>query len=245
LVGLSLVAGAGLLLPVAVASPASAAGSNAEASKSATAILADAKAATKKAHSVHVVGTISDSGSTTTINMVVGHGQGGGTLSEGAANFDIVVHQGKVYLKAGKATWTKLANASAAALLANRWLQTTTSNQDFAQLTQVADIVQLTDSLSPGGKLVKEGNATFHGQPAIGLLDTSKDGGTLYVAARGVPYILGVAGAKKKQGGVQFTQYNSAKVPPAPKGAINLNQLESGSGTSSSTTTGGSTTAGA
>ena len=237
--GLSLVAGAGLLVPAAVASPASAAGSHGEASKSANAILADAKAATKKARSVHVVGTINNSGTTTSINMVVGHGQGGGTLTDGGANFDIVVHQGKVYLKAGKATWTKLANASAATLLANRWLQTTTSNPDFAQLVQVVDIAKLTNTLSPGGKLVKEGNATFHGQPAIGLLDTSK-GGTLYVAARGVPYILGIAGAKAKQGGVQFNQYNSAKVPPAPKGAIDLNQLESGSGTSGSSTTTGS-----
>lgn len=208
-------------------------GANGEASKGAQSVLADARNATEKARTAHVAGSVTQNGSTVSFNLVVGHGQGGGTLSENGATFDIVLHQPKVYLKAGKATWTKVANSAAASLFADKWLETTTANKDFVNLANLADIVKLTKALEPSGTLTKQGATSFRGQPVVPLFDSGGGGGTLYVASRGIPYIVAVVGGKGAPGRLLFTQYNTAKVPPAPQGAINLNQLENGAGNSS------------
>ncbi|MCL2395459.1 MAG: hypothetical protein FWC87_12320 [Acidimicrobiaceae bacterium] len=245
LVGLTLMAGVGLLastplsVPVAGASPTPAASANGEAGKTALAILADAKHATEKARTAEVVGSIHHYGSNLSLDIAVGHGQGGGIVSDSGASFDIVLHKPKVYLKAPKATWTKFAGAAVGGLLANRWLQTTTANKDFTDIAQVVDIVKLTNELlTPSGKVVKKGTTTFHGQPAIALTDSGPNGGTLYVAGRGAPYVLGAVGGKRAPGHLTFSDYGSAKVPPAPKNAINLDALEAGAGAGG----GGSTT---
>jgi hypothetical protein len=258
LMGLTVAAAAGMVGSAAMA-PASWAASSAgalggavksattgEASKPALTILADAKRATKAASTAHVVGSLREGGSTISFNLVVGHGQGGGTLDNAGETFDIVVHKKKVYLEAPKATWTKLANSAAAEVLANRWLYTTTANQDFADFANLLEIVQLTNQFTPSGTLFKKGTTTFDGQPAIPLFDSGVGGGTLYVAARGTPYILGLTGTKANPGRLLFSEYNTAKVPPAPKNAINFDELESGgnSGGSSSTTTAGGSGAG-
>lgn len=237
LTALTFAAGTSLLGSAAIASPSWAAGSNGEAAKSATTVLADAKHATEKSHSVHVFGAITQQGSTTSFNIKIGHNEGGGTVSQGGVSFDIVLHRTKVYLKAGKATWTKLANATAAALLAGRWIQTTTANKDYVDLAKLMDIDNLTNQLTPSGKLIKKRTTAYHGQSAIPLFDSGPGGGTLYVAARGTPYVLGITGTKSTPGSLRFTGYNATKIPPAPKNSINLNALEAaGSGGSSTTT---------
>ena len=54
--------------------------------------------------------------------------------------------------------------------------------------------------------------------------------GTLYVANSGPPYMIKLVGGPGQPGSITFDQYESAKPPAIPAGAINLNQLESGSG---------------
>jgi hypothetical protein len=237
--GVLLVTGAALLASTVVSTPPSwAAGSNGEAAKSAAAILADARHATEKARTAEVVGAIQHYGMKLSLDVTLGHGQGGGTVGEGGVSFDIVLHQPKVYLKAPAATWTKLANSAIASMLANRWLQTTAANKDFVDIANVVDLVKLTNAVTtPSGKLVKKGVTTFRGQPAIALTDSGPNGGTLYVADRGTPYVLGAVGGKKAPGHLNFTEYNSARIPSAPKGALNLNALEAAGGGGSSSST--------
>lgn len=230
LTALTLTAGTSLLYSAAIASPSWAAGSNGEAGKPAMTILADAKKATDKARTAHVVGKFNEGGTTTTIDIRIGHGQGGGSVSQGGVSFDIILHKPKVYLKAGKATWTKLSNSAAAQILANRWLQTTTANKDFSDLAKLMDLGTLTNQLTPSGSLIKKGTTTYRGQKAIPLFDSGPGGGTLYVAAQGTPYILGLAPKRASQGSVRFSGYNTTKIPPAPKNSINLNALEASGG---------------
>lgn len=221
--------GASLLGTPLLAIPAGAASSNGETHKTANEILADARAASEKASTVRIVGQVAESGSVTKFNLVAGHAQGGGTLTESGSTFDVVLHSPKVYLKADKATWTKLENAAVAGLLANRWLQTTTANKEFVDLVQLVDIRGLISQLSPSGKLVKGATTTFDGQSAIPLEDRGQAQGTLYVAATGAPYILGLVGSGADKGTLRFDKYGSAAVPKAPSGSLNLDQLE-GSG---------------
>jgi hypothetical protein len=214
--------------------PALAAGSSGEAAKTAQQILVDARVATTSATSVRVAGSVGQGASATTLNVVAGHSEGGGLIGVGGATFNVIIHATKVYLKADEATWTKEANAAVAGLLANRWLQTTTADKDFANFVQLLEVPSLTKGLlSPSGQVVKGKMTTYNGTPAIPLVDKGKSGGTLYVAATGSPYVLGLVGSASNPGSIRFTQYNTVKVPAAPSGAVNLNQLENGGSTPS------------
>lgn len=230
LVTFALASGTSLLFSAVITTPSWAVGSNGEATKAALTILADAKHATDSARTAHVVGAIHHYRSSLSFDITLGHGQGGGAVTADGSSFDIVLHRPKVYLKAPRATWTKQTNATVADLLANRWLETTTANKDFRDLANVVDIVKLTSQLTPSGKVVKHGTTSYRGQPAIALFDSGPSGGTLYVAAQGAPYILGVHGGTGSHGNLVFSQYNSARVPSAPKHPLNLDALAAAGG---------------
>ncbi len=202
-----------------------------EASKDPTTILADAKAATAASETVRISGSVVEGGKRTSMNLVSSQGRGGGTVTTRGATIQIVVVPPNVYLKADKASWTKLAGTAAAGqLLAGKWLQTTTADPDFASFAALLDASTLTQSLTATGTVAKGAVTNFHGKKAVPLKDGTKNG-TLYVAASGTPYILGIVGTgAKKNNQVLFTEYGSAKVPSAPTNAINLSQLEQTSG---------------
>ena len=131
-----------------------------------------------------------------------------------------------VYIRADQASWQTLTTDSAlASLLANKWLQTTTANSDFADIANLLDLSKLTASLRPKGTLTKGSITMFHGKSAIPL-DDSGNGGTLYVANEGTPYILGLKGGGSSSGTLTFAQYNSGSIPSVPSGAVSLSQLE-------------------
>jgi hypothetical protein len=203
--------------------------SNGEATKSPTTILADAKAATGATTTVKISGTVTSGGKQTSLNIVSAQGSGGGTITTGGATISIVVVPPNVYLKADNASWTKLAGSAAAGqLLADKWLQTTTADQNFGSFAKLLDAGTLTQQITATGTVSKGGVTTFHGKQAVPLKSKK---GTLYVAAAGTPYILGIVGNTAKDGGqVLFTQYGSATVPSAPSDAVSLAQLEQTTG---------------
>src|SRR6202042_1384840 len=137
--------------------------------------------------SAHVSGQVTSSGRQTTLNVVAGQGEGGGNVGTSGANLELVLAQSNVYIKADQASWQTLTpNSALAELLANKWLQTTIANSDFADIANLLDLSKLTASLKPTGTLTKGSITTFHGQSAIPLTD-SGNGGTLYVASDGTP----------------------------------------------------------
>jgi hypothetical protein len=202
--------------------------SNGEAAKSPTQILTDAQAATSAASSVHITGQATSSGKQVTLDVADGQGKGGGTVGISGSDLQLVLAQPNLYLKADQAAWQALSsNSGAAAVLANKWIQTTTSSSDFSDLGNLLDISKLPGQFSPKGTPTKGKTTTFNGQSAITLIDSS-GGGTLYVADKGKPYILGVTGGQDSPGTLTFGQYNSATIPAAPAGAVSLSQLENG-----------------
>ncbi len=74
--------------------------------------------------------------------------------------------------------------------------------------------------------MARGATTSFHGAPAIPLRDQGAKDGALYVAATGRPYILGLVTGGQDSGTILFSDWNTAKVPAAPSGAINIDALE-------------------
>lgn len=201
---------------------------NGEASKPADQILKDAQAATGSASTVHITGSINTGGTPVQLDVVADHTRGGGVISENGMVFDTVLLDKTVYLKADAQTWTKAANASVARMLANKWLKTTANNQNFNEFATLLDISKLVSNLTASGKLVKGSTTVVDGVKVVPITDTGSDGGTLYVALTGTPYIVAVRGPTAGSGSIHFGSYNSAKVPAAPANAIDLSGLMGG-----------------
>jgi hypothetical protein len=201
---------------------------NGEAAKDAAAILADAKVATGGAQTLRISGTVKEDGKTMSLDLVSGHGSGGGTIRRDGSTIRIVVHPPNVYLKADAASWTKLAGTPAAGqLLAGKWLQTTTDDSDFGSFAKLLDASALADGITSTGAVTKGKTTTYRGKKAIPLVDGDENG-TLYVAATGAPYILGVVGSGSKQGSeIRFTQYDTAKIPAEPSNSISVSAQKS------------------
>lgn len=204
--------------------------SNGEAAKPAAQVLRDARAATESLSSVAIGGTIVSKGSSLSLHLVDGHHQGGGTVSDAGESFDLVLHAPDLYVRADTATFDKIANSAAAKLLANKWLQTTSTNASFGDYSKLLDLPSLLTELQASGKLVKGKVTTFHGVSAIPVIDQGGNHGTLYVAATGKPYILGIVGGGSNSGEVRFTEDGTATVPARPAGAVDLQKLEQGAG---------------
>ncbi len=200
-----------------------------EASESPDQILQDAKAATTSASSVHVHGQIEGSNTgNVTLDIVVSHGAGGGTISEGGSEFQVIVIDNRVYVMADQGTLQRLTgNAAASQLIAGRWLETTTSNADFRDISQLTNLTALVQQISPRGTISKGQVTTVNGESAVPLSDSS-GGGSVYVATNGPSYILqvkGGSGSSGSRGTIVFDEYNKAVPPVAPANPVNLDQL--------------------
>ncbi|HEX5586421.1 MAG TPA: hypothetical protein VFZ17_03885, partial [Acidimicrobiia bacterium] len=193
---------------------------------------ADAQAATAGASSVRISGSVDENGNRTSLNVVAAHGEGGGVLFQQGKRFQIIVHTPDLYMKAPASTWTALntgddtaAGEIAAQLFAGRWVRMSTTNDEFggmANLFEISTFVSETGDLS---SVTKRPVTTFHGARAIPLYDSVKQS-TVYVAATGAPYVLGMTSNGASTGSVVFSQYGSAKVPPAPAHSVDLSALE-------------------
>lgn len=204
---------------------------NGEASKSADQIYADAKIATESASSVHVSGRIMSGSETLGLDFVDSSVRGGGTISFDGASVALILSGTKVYFKGSVATMTQLSDGNRAAgqLLGGRWLQTTTGNKDFGSLATLFELPKLIAEIKPHEPLKRDPVSTIDGQSVVGVTDTLRKG-TLYVDTSGPPYMVEIIGGPKDPGTITFDHYGSATPPAVPTGAINLDQLEGGSG---------------
>ncbi|HXQ61813.1 MAG TPA: hypothetical protein VN796_05720 [Acidimicrobiales bacterium] len=203
---------------------------NGEASKSAVQIFSDAKSATESASSVHISGRITSGSDKVGLDFVDSSGRSGGTISDNGATFQIILSGKTVYLKGSEATMSKLSGSAAAGqLLGSKWLQTTTGNKDFGGLAGLFNLPNLIANIQPTGTLHKGPVTTIDGQSVVALTDSTRKG-TLYVADSGRPYMIELVGGPGEAGMITFDQYSSARPPAIPSGAINLDQLEGGSG---------------
>ena len=211
----------------AASSSSSTTTANGEASKTAAQVLGDAKAASQSASSVHISIT-GLSGTVSGASLDLARGTGAtGTLTFKGQPVDLVVVGGTTYFTGPAAFWTQATgSASSAKLFAGKWLKIPSATA----ASSVGDIKGLTDMttffsglLAPNATLTNAGATTFRGAPAVKL--TSATGGSLYVAATGQPYPLGIS-EPSAQGAAQgtFTGWNAPVTVTAPAGAIALPQ---------------------
>lgn len=196
------------------------------AQKSATDIVAAAKAAADAATSVHVSGTGTDNGVPLVIDLHIVAAKGGkGRLSEQGLSFDLIRIGPNAYIKGSKAFYKKFAGPAAAQLLQGKWLKGSATTGDLASLTPLTDLRKLLDrTLSNHGTLAKTSTTVVRGQRVVGVKDTSK-GGILYVATVGKPYPIEITGGSEK-GTLVLDQWNQPVALTAPPNAVDLSKLK-------------------
>jgi hypothetical protein len=200
-------------------------GSNGEASKSASAILTDARQAALAANSVRIAGTIHDAGQTIGLDLNVTKGDGGGTMTIQGSKVDVVRAGNTAYIRAGADFYRQVgAGPAAGRLLAGKWLKVPTATPNFAQLIALTDLhAFVAQALEPEGTVTKGAEKTIGGQQAIEL--KSSKGGSLFVATSGKPYPVEFVGGGTSSGTVTLSDWGAAKAPSAPKNAIDINAL--------------------
>ena len=209
-----------LALPFATAARAPVNGT--EQTKTVAEIFTDARHAMSNASSFHVLGRVQAQG-TEAFNLSLSKTGGGGSVTVLGATMEIVVAKGTLYIKANQKSWLVLTKSkSTAQLVANRWIKikaTNSSFSDFASLTITKDFVSQFLGGGSSGLTKVPGTTNWDGHLAVVLTNSSGD--KLYIADTGVPYILRVQGSGKS-GSLNFSDFNSAPMPPVPTNAISL-----------------------
>ena len=200
---------------------------NGEASKPVKQIGQDAEAAMKGLKSFHISGSMTDSGQTIGLDLVVENsGPGGGRMTIDGSSFQLVVNGSKIYFKGDQSFWQKAGgvNASVAGLLANKWVTGVPSSSDLQSLAQLTNVNSFVSGLASGSDSTPTGTkgsvTTFDGQSALPIRSSD---GTAYVATTGRPYLLGFKGGS--QGSLTFDEFNSAPAPAVPASAVDFGNL--------------------
>jgi hypothetical protein len=235
--GLLLIGAVGAVVAMVPSAAAGATG-NGIATQSAAQIVTTATNATIAAKSFTIVGYARSKGSTTGLHITAtSRGDGEGTITLKGLPVQIVKVDSSVYFRAGRAFWTKNGGASAAGLLANRWVQFSAASSNFQSLAQFFSTTQIAQqflgSTPKGAVFKKTGLKMVAGQQVIGV--TGKDPtngavGYFDAATKGSPYVIRITSSDQGTvGSATFTNYNQAVHLEAPKGAVNITKLESGS----------------
>jgi hypothetical protein len=201
--------------------------SNNIASKSATEILSESKAAASGASSVHVSGSINSAAAPVTIDLSLAAGKGArGEITENGASFKLILVGGTAYVSGSSAFYHSLGGAAAAQLLDGKWLKASATTGEFASFGALANMSQLIDTtLATHGVLAKGATSTVNGQQAIAISDSSKSG-TLYVATTGKPYPVAITKGGSESGKIVFDDWNQPVTITAPSDAVDLSELK-------------------
>ncbi len=196
--------------------------SNGEASKTADQIVADAQTAALAASAVHVSGS---AGAQLSVNLHLVAGQGGeGEMTANGLTFQIVRIGGTAYFKGDANFWRHFGGGAVATLLKGRWLKAPAATGRLASLTPLTDVTKLfTAIFATHGTLATGKTATINGQPAIGVVDTTK-GGTMYVATTGKPYPVAIQ--KAGSGSINFDEWDKPVTLTAPSDAVDISKLK-------------------
>ena len=194
---------------VAVDHRVSSAGRPARMLRSALDALADAS-------SVRIVGTTSILGARVQLDAVAGAGRGGGSVSVGPADFDVVLDGRNLYVKATAGTWAEIGYGGSASALAGHWWRTPVSAKPFDFVAALVNVGSLASLLQPASGLSEGPSTKFGGIPVIPLAAAGGRGITYFVTATKSPSLVGANEASES---MTFRDYGTAPLPLVPKGA--------------------------
>ena len=126
---------------------------NGEAAKPVHQIGQDVAAAMKGLKSFHISGSVTDSGQTIGLDLVVeSAGPGGGTMTMNGSSFQLVVNGSKIYFKGDQGFWQKAGgvNASVANLFAGKWVTGVPGSSDLQGLAQLTNVNSFVSGLTSG-----------------------------------------------------------------------------------------------
>jgi len=192
--------------------------------------LAKVKAAAADVSSVHVKGTINQSGKPLTLDVEIGTSAAEGHIGLGGGTMDLRLVDGVTYFRGDSKVFAAFgANAAQSSLAAGRWIKDTSASGPASSFSGFLDRKKLFDALlSPEGTVKSGGSATVNGKKAAVLIDSSADGGKLYVAATGPALPLRIERSGDNGGRVDFIDYNADVSVDAPSGALDISQLSGG-----------------
>jgi len=200
--------------------------SGGEAQKSGSQILTDARTAAQSATAVHYSGSIDQNGTKLHLDLTLVAGKGGkGTITIGGHKIDLVRIGQKVYFKGDEAFYSQFAGATAAELLAGKWIEAPSTTANFASFTPLTDIGKLFGLIKAQGTITKGTQSTVDGQKVIAITSSKPGTGTIYVATSGKPYPVELAGPSSSSGSLHFDNWNTTVTLVAPSGAIDLSKL--------------------
>ncbi|HEX3795841.1 MAG TPA: hypothetical protein VHV57_15215 [Acidimicrobiales bacterium] len=218
----------------ALPSASAAAAVKGEKAQSARSEVSQAVAATYAASSFVCSGTAVDTGTTIKFKVAISKAAAGGTLSFNGQQADIRRLILTIYVKATQGFYSQEGlSHDQSELLANHWLASQVGDPGYAAVSVFVVAKSLIQGLVPGlgtAKLTRSSPTTFDGTAVdaiVGVVGGVK--ATIYIAAHGKPYLVGIFEPSKKSGGtIRFSDYNKKvrlKVPsnvisaPPTKGA--------------------------
>lgn len=222
-------------VPVAVASlaacgssksPSGSAATSDFAKSSATTIDQQGRDALASLSSVHLVGTVKNTASTTAIDLRVSTlGTCLGSVTVGGQTLSIVGVGNKYFMKTSRATWAAQVGAKAAAKIGNRWVFGLSSAQ-FESFCNLKALVQgITKTPVADEKPTVVGTSTVNGIPVVELKVTDPTGsGTLSIAMKSPHYLLKAVSSDGNEM-QELSDFNVPFTVTAPQGAVNIKSV--------------------
>lgn len=205
-------------------SPSATSSSNALAGMSADQIAARAVSDLGASSSVHVSGTVTDSGQSISLDLALARGVGcqGSMSLAGKGSFQIVNKGGTVWIKPTDAFYKSVgATGAVLSILSGKWLKVPSSGSGLGSLSSLCDASGLAHGFAKNDTgFTKGATTTINGQPAQELIQPS-DSAHVYVSESSSPQILHVQGPKG-QGYVDFTGYNQPTSITTPSASDTL-----------------------
>lgn len=213
----TLVVGVGVAATSVILAGCGGSSDNGEAKKTGPQVASDAADALKTAGAFHISGTMTSDGKPTSVDLQIQGNSASGKMTLDGATFNLVIINGKDYIKGDTKFWTTSGvPAQSAALLNGRWVTAPSStSSDFAQLTADGFAKELKNP-SDGTIQNPVHKAKLDGKDVVVV--TQKDGSEMDVAAKGKPYPQRISN-KKESGALTFSGWGERqpiKTPPSP-----------------------------
>jgi hypothetical protein len=176
----------------------------------------DAAAALKAARSVHIVGTSTDSGKKTSLNLKFQGADTAGTVTQDGHTVEIIKVGAMSFLKADRGYYqAQGVPPQAAVLTADRWVKVpASSGSAFGDITLASFADQLASGPGDGGAVTQ---SMLNGQKVV--LVKASNGTAGYVANTGAPVPLRLEKAGADSGRFDFSEYGAnfgIKAPAEP-----------------------------
>ncbi|MEV6950799.1 hypothetical protein [Streptomyces sp. NPDC051183] len=198
--------------------------------------------ATRGADSMHVVATMPVDGKTVHLDMSMDKkGNCNGTIrQEGMGTVAVIRSADLLHLKADADFWrnsvagTKTPKKQVDAmvtLLADRWVKTSSSDEETKDMAHMCDMKELTADFDKASPLARKGETTtVDGKQVVAVTGPVKAGmETDWVATEGTPYILKATVAGEEQGELHLSAYNVPVDTASPTGdVLDLAKLKKG-----------------